>query len=502
MPFLLNKIKAFTVLLSLLLLIGTSNAYAQQNFTAELGTILSSSSETPFWLQSNQFGMYSANGSQAYSRFQYQQRLNDISFFNLEFGGDLLARAGSDPSLFLNRGYVKVDAFGFELAAGRFFNTSPTHNEEIGMGSLGVSRNASPIPQIRLGSLDWLKVPFTGEFVEIKGHISHGWLGNNRFTDNVLLHEKTGHIRLGGSLPLNVYGGIAHYALWGGENHPDVGDIPTRLSDFADVFLARGGDESTPGLDQAFILGDHKGAIDFGFYLDVNDVSATVYRQFPLETKDNLKLKSPQDALTGISIQFSENSQLPITQFVYEYLYTKYQDGPRRPNILNDGFNCVENPGVCRDDYRGNENYYNHELYRTGWAYQLRSIGNPLFTTNNTNTGFLNNRIVGHHVGIQSQIGSALFTAKGTYSRNYGIRCDNRHPDLGERELFGIQCQNRVETVGGNRLDQWSIQAGTELPVPITTSGVTTLLIQMAFDNGAIAGSQAGGLIGLRWQPN
>jgi len=500
--FFLNKIKAFTAALIYLLFLNVYDSFAQQNYSAEIGTLLSSSSQTPFWLQSNNHGMYSANGSQAYSRFQYHRLFTDISFFDLEIGGDLIARSGSDPSLFVNQAFLKMDAFGFELAAGRFFNTSPTHNEEIGMGSLGVSRNASPIPQVRLGSIGWLPIPFTGEFFEVKGHISHGWLGNNRFTDNVLLHEKTGHLKIGGSLPVNIYGGIAHYALWGGENHPDVGDIPTRFSDFADVFFAQGGDESTPGIDQAFILGDHKGAIDFGLFMDLNDVSVTVYRQFPLETKDNLKLKSPQDALTGFSFQFPDDSPFPFTQFVYEYLYTKYQDGPRRPNILDDGFNCAENPGVCRDDFRGNENYYNHELYRTGWAYQERSIGNPLFTLNETNTGFLNNRIVGHHIGFESQVGNAVVSAMGTYSRNYGIRCDNRHPNLGERELFGIQCQNRVDTVGGARLDQWSFIAGAELPVPLFSYGLTTLIIDLALDNGKVSGSQVGTLIGLRWQPN
>jgi hypothetical protein len=446
--------------------------------------------------------MYSANGSQAYSRIQYHQRFKDISFFNLGVGGDFIARAGNDPSLFLNRGYLKMDAFGFEIAAGRFYNTSPTHNEEVGMGSLGVSRNITPIPQVRFGSKDWLAVPLTNEFLEVKGHISHGWLGSNRYTESVLLHEKSAHLRVGGSLPLNIYGGLAHYVLWGGKNHPAEGDIPSRFSDFKNVFLAKGGDEFTPGQEQAFILGDHKGAIDAGLFLDLKNTSITVYRQFPIETKDNLKLKSPQDALTGISLQFSDDSPLPFTQFVYEYLYTKYQDGARRPNILNDGFNCTENPGVCRDDYRGNENYYNHGLYRTGWAYNFRSIGNPLFTVNEENLGFLNNRIVGHHVGFVSQVGDAKISAKGTYSRNYGIRCDNRIPDLGEGELFGIECRNSVETIGGRRLDQWSFQTGAELPVPMHSSGLTTFIFELAFDNGAIAGSQTGVLIGLRWQPN
>src|SRR5690625_6839918 len=74
---------------------------------------------------------------------------------------------------------------------------------------------------------EWMPIPFTAEFLQIKAHIAHGWLGSNRHVDNVLLHEKAGHLRIGGRLPVNVYGGIAHYAHWGGVS-PEFGDIPTR----------------------------------------------------------------------------------------------------------------------------------------------------------------------------------------------------------------------------------------------------------------------------------
>ena len=470
---------------------------AQSPLTIESNTVVSTSTQSPFWIQSNRHGEYSSRGNQIFTKAAYHDLIEITNDINLLYGADLISRPGTQSTLSFNQGYLKIQGYGLEIAGGRFHNTSPINDDLLGMGSLGVSTNATPIPQIRIGLKDWTLIPFTNEFIEIKGHIAHGWLGSRRFTDNVLVHEKVGHMRFGGSLPVNFYGGLAHYVKWGGD-HPVEGDIPTRLTDFFNVFFALGGDEFTPGQEQAFILGDHLGAWDFGFFIELNEADIKIYRQMPIETKDNVKFKSLQDALTGISFNFSENSRIPLNRFVYEFLYTMYQDGPRRPNIVN-GLNCVENPGTCRDDYMGNENYYNHGLYRTGWAYNTRGIANPLFTVSEENLGIVNNRIIAHHMGFQSVFGGTTFTGKATFSRNYGKRCDNRIPDLGENELFGVECENIVDTTIERSLDQWSFLLGAN--IPLQTEQNISLMVELAFDNGRLAVNQFGGLLGIQWKP-
>jgi hypothetical protein len=478
-----------------------SSAAAQNGLSVETSGIFSTSEHTPFWLQANRHGMYARNGSQAFSRIQYHAASDGTGRLNFSYGADLIARPGKESTINLNRGYVAVQAYGIEFIAGRFYNTSPIHAEDLSMGSLGISKNASPIPQVRLGLVDWTSVPFTKNFVQIKAHLTHGWLGNRRYTENLLLHEKVGHVKFGGDLPVNIYAGIAHYAKWGGNNHPQYGDIPTRLSDYVNVFFARPGDERTPGPMQNYVLGDHLGAWDFGFFLDIGETEISFYRQHPLESRDNLKLKSLQDALTGISISLPKQSGLPFNKVVYEYLYTKYQDGPRRSN---------EGGNLVRDLYRGNENYYNHGVYRSGWVYQNQTIGNPLFTPSDSNLGILNNRIVAHHAGISGSVRSADFSAKVTYSRNYGKYCDNRVPDLGDQEIFGYQCVNeqdgvtyldKIVTVGGHSVTQWSFFAGLYIPIYMDNRHNVALLLESAFDNGALTGDQFGILVGLRWQP-
>lgn len=423
------------------------------------------------------------------NRLRTHHFLNLTDSVTLTTGADLIARPGGNSTVYFNQGYLKLSGYGLEFAAGRFHNTSPTNDPELSMGSLGVSHNAIPIPQIRFGLAGWTSLPFTNEFVEIKGHISHGWLGSRRYISDVLLHEKAAHIRFGGDASFKPYVGIGHYVKWSG-TEPSGREIPSRFSDFINVFFAFGGDEETPGPDQSYALGDHLGALDFGFFLNLNDYDIVVYRQFPFELLTNVLLKSYMDALTGISVTFPDDVRF-LDKFLYEFLYTKFQAGPRE---LRD-----DREPDDRGDFRYNENYYNHYFYRTGWAYNMRTIGNPLFTLNEDNLGIFNNRIVAHHIAFTSTIESVSLTGRATYSRNYGKRCDNRVPDLGEGELFGIECMNIIETVGGRRIDQWSLQLGAEAPVPINGRRNLVVTAEIALDSGEVAGSQFGSLLGLRW---
>jgi hypothetical protein len=271
--------------------------------------------------------------------------------------------------------------------------------------------------------------------------------------------------------------GIEHYVLWGGKNHPQFGDLPSTLSDFGRIFIAVGGDENAPPGDQNYILGDHLGAWDFGFYLNLDNVKIRGYRQFPLETKSNLKFKSPQDALTGIELQFNEPVIFGIDGVVYEFLYTKWQAGPFRRDDEDErgGF-----------PFQGNENYYNNGVYQTGWAYNRMTIGNPLFIPREDNLGIENNRIVAHHLGASFQFSELNLFMKATISRNYG---NWGNPFSSEVRPFQGEPYNP-------RRDQLSIITGVSIPLTFQSIPIS-LSIEAAYDNGSLTGNQFGGLVGL-----
>ena len=482
--------RSLLVSIFIALLISPSGLNAQ--FSVETTGIISSESTTPFWFQSNRNGIYSNEGSQFLARFQYHDSYTDLENINLHYGASFITRPGDQSTLTLNQGYLKIEGYGLELAGGRFIDPSPLfYNNELGMGSLGVSTNASPIPKAKLGLQDWVSVPFTNNFVEIFGYIAHGWLGSERYANDVLLHEKAGYLKFGGDRAVNVYGGLVHYVQWGGSN-PDEGDIPNGFSDFIDIFFAQSGDASTPGQEQAYVLGNQLGTWSFGSEIELQNADLSIYLQSPIETKYDLKFKNMNEILTGILIDFKKSTNLPIDKFVYEYMNTKNQGGPRRLDPEAD-------PSI--DLYRGNQNYYNHQIYKTGWAYHFRTIGNPLFKADPEALGILNNRIVAHHVGVESNFKSVHLFGKLTYSNNYGKRCDNRIPDIGEGELFGIQCVDEMTINPGSPISQWSFLAGTEFPLPIISNQNIRFRIEAALDSGRLFGDQFGILTGIKWTP-
>lgn len=445
----------------------------------------SSSDRTPFWIESNRFGRFSSDGTQILTRLQAHGSLYPDRHgpFKFSYGADLIARPGSESTLSFSQAYFKINAYEFELSGGRFHSRSPVHDEKLSMGSLGVSGNAVPIPQVRFGIPDWTGIPFTQNYVQIRAHLAHGWLEEDRYTRSPLYQEKVGHLRFGGDFHLNVYGGLAHYAMWGGTDNPQFGNLPAEFSDFFRVFIGVGGDERAPDVEADYLLGDHLGAWDFGLFLELDAVSMKFYRQLPLETKDNLKLKSLQDALNGLSIQFDESLNIPIKGLTYEFMYTKWQDGPRTENILEDGTRCSEFPERCRDPFQGNENYYNHHIYRVGWATQGRTIGNPLFRTSNTppaqlGEGIINNRIVAHHLGLESVLLGTQFIGKFTFSRNYGTR----------------------NTPFESPLTQLSIGLLSQRSITLFNESMV-ILADVALDSGDLFGTQIGASVGLRWLP-
>lgn len=445
----------------------------------------SSSDRTPFWIESNRFGRYASNGSQVLTRIQASGTSATDSYgpFRFYYGADLIIRPGTQSTISFNQAYLMMRAWSFELAGGRFHSRSPIHDERLSMGSLGVSGNAVPIPQVRVGIQEWTGIPFTNNYVQIRAHLAHGWLEQDRYTKSPFYQEKVGHLRFGGDFPLNIYGGIAHYAMWGGSDNPQFGDLPAEFSDFFRVFIGVGGDERAPDVEADYLLGDHLGAWDFGFFLEMENIDMKFYRQLPLETKDNLKLKSLQDALNGISFRFDESLNLPIDGLTYEFLYTKWQDGPRTENILNDGTRCSEFPERCRDPFQGNENYYNHHIYRVGWATQGRTIGNPLFRTSDVPVsqlvdGIINNRIVAHHLGIETTAFKTNIIGKITISRNYGTR--------------GAPFPEPI--------NQLSIGILTQRNITLFEQAVL-LIADLAMDSGDLLGSQFGASFGIRWSP-
>ena len=390
-----------------------------------------------------------------------------------EAGARVVGRRAPHATLFFPELYAGVSGRLVRIWGGRRAYEIGETAGPLSMGSLGTGLNATPLPKVVVETPGFLPVPWTSGYLEIRGYLAHGWFDDPRHTRGAYLHQKFlyGRLNLHG---WQFYGGLVHDAQWGGTS-PIYGPQPDGLDDWWRVFWGMAGAPDTPPADQIYYQGNHLGIWDVGLKGQIGTVGLHVYRHFLFNDKDGLKLKNPGDGLLGVALTFEE---LSITQVVYEYLYSKRQSGPIPPGPGRGG------PG-------GQDNYYNHWLYRSGWTYYGRTISNPLFFPYPDGqivgvNRIANNRIVAHHVGLAGTLpGAVSYTFMITYSRNYGTY---QARDLARRNGQPYFYEH------GPR--QWSWYVA--LARPLTAQ--FTLHLALALDRGAVYPRSTGLEVALRWQ--
>lgn len=409
------------LLLLLLCLLVPYWAHGQEaafDYAIEFKSAAATDGELPFWLYANRWGTVDPTSANAILNAQVSKTfLRDSDLWDLEVGAELTSRYSKNPAAFFKQLYAKVGLGIFKLEIGRFEDITGNVCKPLSMGSMSFSGNATPLPKVKFSIPDYQPLPLTGGFIEIRGAWGHGWMEESRYVSNAYLIEQYGYARIGGDLPIHLIGGIHHFAFWGGKNH-EFGQIPQSLNDYFNVALALGaGGEDAPPRDQSYFLGDHKGYWDFGAEIDLEPLKISLYKQFILEDKDNVKLKSPQDGLYGLSVE-NKGGKL-VKAFLWEFLYTKWQNGPSCPG-------CGPRGGSG-----GQDNYYNHATYQSGWTYFGNTIGTPLLFPRDDGLGIANNRVVAHHLGLMGRLSDVQdYKLMVTYSRNYGTYQNPIEPRL------------------------------------------------------------------------
>jgi hypothetical protein len=412
-------------------------SYAQGQFADSLhiqvGTSATLAKEEyqPLWLRANRFGTVTNRQSDLSShillsnthQFSKQKDTSTVHSY-IEYAVDLYNNDHFEGT-FLQEAFIKAGIKSWEFRAGRYEEVIGEVDPFLSSGSLAVSGNALPIPKIGIANTRYTNVPYTKGWLQFKGRFSHGWLGQTNFLKGAFLHEKSLYLRLG-KRKFYVHAGLNHFAQWGG-THPS-GKAPSRFKDYLQIIAGGKGDASDPvyqqgPIDIANAVGNHLIISDIGFSFQASSSLFKLYTQTIFEKGkgrgpserdrlDGLKIFS-RDRLVGFSWENVKRSFLE--KIVVEGLFTKYQGGP----VL----------------YVGQDNYYNNATYKTGWVYQDRIIGTPLFITHNDAMKFhpnldstqisewtiTSNRVNGVHIGLKGRLNNkAGYRVLGTYIKHYG----------------------------------------------------------------------------------
>tara|TARA_B100000965_G_scaffold406416_1_gene445218 strand:+ start:58 stop:1284 length:1227 start_codon:yes stop_codon:yes gene_type:complete len=321
-----------------------------------LKSYINNENSESFWLFNNTGGIdlneHTINLliSEKNNRISYQ-----ISTFfqqNLNIVGESFIKIDFDKSSFIRIGQYYRD-YSLYL------------NDRISLGHMLISYNALPMKKV-----GYVSKNKRNNFLNFQYGISHGVFDENTiYTKAPFLHEK--FIYLNYSKGKHSFSlGFVHEAIWSGEINNE-GKQPSSFKDYLKVIIAA--DEPIKeGQDHANAMGNHLGIWDFNYQIKINSNEIKMYHQHFFEDTSGLRFANGIDGLWGIEFIDINNEK----NILVEYLHTTNQDND--PPYINDA-------------------YYNHGLYKNGWSFKNKTLGNPYINSNEilpinvVNIGFSSN---------------------------------------------------------------------------------------------------------------
>ena len=329
-------------------------------------------------------------------------------WFDYDFGLVLTGRIGgtqrniASPEIkwtgYFRELYAHVRLYIVDITAGIHPMEMGAGDRELSSGNLLFSGNAHAFPRISIGIDRWTAFPGLFGYVEVKGGLTHGWLGDHSpIVSKTLLHYKYIGGRIGGKLPVNISYEFHHVAQWGGYSTV-YGDLGNDFKAWKNAFLARSGGSMSN--DQINAQGNHicyqELALDVkgdgwkvsAYWQHLNEDAPIHFMGYDCNVKDGL---------WGVRMQ--QNHWPFINGFTYEFLNTTDQSGP-----FHDKDGCV---------YGGADNYYGNSIYTQGWSYYGNIIGSPLLAIGNS-------RVRAHHAGVKGDIYGYRYRVMLNHAENFG----------------------------------------------------------------------------------
>ncbi len=332
-------------------------------------------------------------------------------------------------SIWLQQLYGEVKYRGVFLTAGLKQHESALLNFELSSGDLILSGNARPIPEIRVGFIDFQNIPFTNGWVQIQGEIGYG-----KFTDNDWMRNHynyfNGHIAIGSfynykrcyfrtkpSQPFSLTIGMQAAGVFGGTTTfyrggkiDRVEHNSSSIKTFFKMFIP------TPG-GEGYYTGNSLGSWDVvGRYRLPNGSEIKGYMSSPWETGSGIGKLNGFDGLWGLEYKSAKKSF--INGAVVEYFDFTNQSGSVHWDPAN-------TPGTTLNAHSsGCDNYYNNGYYNSYANYGM-AIGSPVLKSPIYNLDgylrFVDNRVRGFHAGISGNISPAFrYRVLGGYRKSWG----------------------------------------------------------------------------------
>ena len=297
-------------------------------------------------------------------------------------------------------------------------------------GSYIWSGNALPMPKIQISVPNYTSIIGHG-LISLKGTFAHGWFGNQTYTQNYYLHQKSIYGRIGKpQWKINFYSGFNHQVQWGGfspalVNNPYVaqnGYLPSDFNYFMNIafpfsFVRKAFQPKIKiGVDSDNYGGNQLGSVDFAGEIKFKKMNVLIYRQLPYELGSLFSsLVNADDGIYGVSVKLL-NPFFSIHKFTIEGFHSFNQ------GVYRSGISRLLN---LKDNHFGEyHNYLNHGQYGDGWSYNNIGIGTPLILSNNELSSKIEQKNV-FTFSSYNKVKSVIGMLEGKFLKfNYGIKCN------------------------------------------------------------------------------
>lgn len=354
----------------------------------------------------------------------------------LSYGIDVLGLDDKYTPCYLQQLYGRLQWRNFFVELGAREYDAVIRNHRLSSGSLLWSGNSHPIPQLRIGTDQFMTVPGTHDWLQFFLDGDYGFFVDKDFledrydeynpggntlqgyaqsfiTTGAWHHQKRLFLRSNPNKPFVATLGLEHAVQFGGTTINNVNNTingkleqTVGLKDILKVLIPSGGDASSAVGDQNFIYGNHLGNVTLQLTWNIDrQQSLHGYVENLFEDGSGFCKRNGWDGLWGLEYKGADNRLL--SGVVFEYLQTTDQSGPVH-------WAPQDHTGELSSEARGADEYYNNYFY-CGYAHYGQSMGTPMLMSPIYNTDsylrFTNNRVQAWHAGIEGCIADFSATA-------------------------------------------------------------------------------------------
>lgn len=429
------KYLIFITIASTFLTVSTSTAQTSGDggWYVEMSGLGATKRALPFWSHTNKGGVYpetcggllrgGAYGSRIFTdshRFVWGVGLAGYAAAtgNQEVhNSDGSSLRGMVQELYVGAGWKKLNLdLGIRRRDTEFGGLSVTG------GNLMLTDNAQGFPGYNLHS-EWITVPYTKEVLAVRFDFGDYGLWDNRYVRHTLLHNQALYFKVNISKRLSFTGGLDLWTEWGGTS-PDYGKQPQSLSDYLRIIVAASGGDDATKSDQINALGNHLGRELLRLDLDHDLWHLVFQHDIPFEDGSGVGFQNFPDGVNTLHFSFKDKDKW-VSDMLLEFIYTKWQSGSRHDRPATED-ELKRNPDKKVYVVGGCDNYFNNGEYKSGWTYNGRTIGLPLFIPavkgeDGITRGVVNNRVIAWNVGLAGRVFRKVpYSIKVTYSKNFG----------------------------------------------------------------------------------